>query len=94
MSETMNMVREVALSIATELKEHPEHWIQRAYYGDEGEACLVGHLQRYRNSPVYTQVYDKLCQAANTDDALSSWNDAEGRTVQDVIALCERVASL
>ena len=85
----MNTVKEIALSIASELKEHPEHWGQ-IYFHHNGKSCLAGHLRRrmgddydqYNLTPFYDAV----------DGSITRWNDAPQRTVQDVIALCEKVA--
>lgn len=94
-------IKVIAADIARELREHPERWTQgtpaRDKEGDSTRArspaavswCLFGHIRR--------RLYPARC-AVGTSSLLfgrlaSSWNDAPERTVTDVIALCEKVAS-
>lgn len=101
----MNTVRQIALSIVTELTEHPEHWCQDGIaFSKEIELvspndsqavqwCLLGHVaKRAIGSPLEQQYKDALYSMLDPGQSIGEWNDAPERTVQDVISLCERIA--
>lgn len=100
-------VREIAKSIADELMEHPGHWVQG--YGDEEDVgpcgCIMNLINRqtHKSSGVYAaydlrqHFIDAIPKSSlvliGGSPSLSLWNDAKGRTVQDVIEVCDRVAA-
>lgn len=97
----------LAADIARELRENPNAWTQSymARRADGKQAlvlgdgacswCLVGHIERrlkdrvVNHPQVLTAFYNHLDRKS-----IVCFNDAEGRTVADVIELCEKVAAL
>lgn len=59
--------------------------------------CLEGHIYKHVDATVRVQaVFSFLEQAyglIGTYNSLNGWNDAPGRTVEDVIELCKKVAA-
>ena len=101
---TARLVSAVALSIASELREHPDHWMQGAGWHKKGSGrivtereadvmCLMGHIFKRtgdkHSAPVVAAFQNQL-----PDCQIPEWNDAPARRVGDVIALCEKVATL
>ena len=96
---TKAAIREALLDIANELTDHPERWTQYAFglsvnrtvvpSGSELAVswCLEGHFRRrdifdspdlhLDKSPIYWNY-----------PHVGAFNDAPGRTVADIIALC------
>lgn len=83
-------------AIAQELTEHPERWHAGNYSNEAGTAhCLVEHIHRRAGGFLAsTSKYFRAAAGPIADRALSVWNDHRGRTVEDVIALCKRVAGV
>lgn len=55
--------------------------------------CLEGHICKRVDDEVRLVAMNKFHEAALIPEgSLNSWNDKPGRTVEDVIALCEKVA--
>jgi hypothetical protein len=93
--------QEVAYDIADELRKHPDRWTQgcNARQADglicgvhDAEAtcwCLLGHIIKRNEEFAF-----KPIRAAFGHPTVSwaAWNDSPERTVDDVIALCARVA--
>lgn len=94
-----NELKEIAADIAKKLKEHPDTWTNGEFARDEDgfkcatskgiSWCILGHIQM-RNGGIG----ESFSHAAGLQDTfeLAEWNDAPGRTVAEVIALCEQVA--
>lgn len=118
-------VRTVALSIAEELKAHPERWTQGVYARDaDGKEtdnhtgnvqcrCIMGHIfsrfptmahcsdEDIRVMRVMQSQFNIVVSAAYTrtdlngfkePSAIVNFNDTPGRTVAEIIAVCEKVA--
>lgn len=95
--------QEVAADIARELREHPSHWTQKHTAKDvdglmcgvfDAAAvcwCLYGHILK-RNAGFAEAAIGAAFGYPNV--TMGRWNDAAERTVEDVIALCEGVASI
>lgn len=93
----------VAADIARELREHPDHWTKGfnarnadgLFTGvhDPGARCwcLHGHILK-RNAEFALATIGAAFGYPNV--SWSCWNDADERTVGDVIALCERVSAI
>lgn len=93
----------VAADIARELREHPDRWTKgfnaRNASGlftgvhDPGARCwcLHGHILK-RNAEFALATIGAAFGYPNI--SWSCWNDAHERTVEDVIALCERVSAI
>lgn len=102
----MHSSKEIVADIARELRAHPERWCQgpsamnaegHEVGSNEDDAvawCLEGHVWARTQMfalPVSTFF---LLRAALGQEVLFSWNDAPGRTVSDVIQLCEKAAGI
>lgn len=101
----MKTVQQIAAEIAQELREHPERWTQGVFARDEKGIpcfpndskaecwCILGFI--HKSKPKTPDFWPQLCNLCGIENTghLSKWNDAPGRTVDDVIALCEKVAS-
>ncbi len=97
-------VRLIAARIASELRAEPWRWIQGKYWTEDGAACLAGHICHHvgletSSFESYLIAYEAFARhiwsssvGCNKEVAISVWNDANCRTVEDVIALCEEVA--
>jgi|SRR5688572_29646239 len=97
----MNEYRAIARSIADELREHPEFWTQGTYARNslgvitglhDGDAvcwCLKAHF--IKRGGYYGDFHDEVERITGKGPA--SFNDDPGRTVQDIIDLCEKVAT-
>lgn len=104
----MSLLSSVAADIARELRVYPNNWTQGAFAVDTNGNytnarnsracawCLGGHIIKrdpsnmgdYNfSSPLYLQFRGAVGRS------VSSWNDVAERTVEDVIALCDRIAS-
>lgn len=93
----LSALKAIAANIAQTLKERPHLW-RRGPEGllGGGPCCLVHHLIRRGLNELgnYQALYRAFCEAAPIPwGGVSTWNDAPERTVDDVIAACERVAS-
>lgn len=102
-------IRQIAADIAKELREHPERWFQGALvkFADGASTstgagllrddavcwCLEGHICKRVDSEVRWVAMGDFRDAAKITGSLNFWNDERGRTVKDVIALCDEVAS-
>lgn len=93
----MSTIREVAADIARELRSNPAAWHQ-GWFSNSREGlsspdatswCLSGHLLR-RGHQLSWPIYGVFEAAAG--NRVCSWNDTPGRTVEEVIELCDRVA--
>lgn len=84
-------VRVIAREIAQKLRAWPENWCQGAYTASNGARCLAGHLWPYFDGAVDSAVYDVFQNACGM--MVSDWNDMPGRTVEEVIEVCERIAN-
>lgn len=87
---------EVCRATAAELETHG--WCQGSTRDLDGRMCLVGavHKVTYQNhiyGAAISALWDQLVIATN-DPAVSPirWNDAHGRTAEQVIALCNATA--
>lgn len=54
--------------------------------------CLEGHIARRTGMDDSCRVFEAFRDVAEAGDGLYRWNDAEDRTVDEVIALCDQVA--
>jgi hypothetical protein len=83
----------IAADIARELREHPEHWRQGLWKEGmaAGAKCLGAHIEVRAGGPSMAMKLAFGFNASNFE--LIDWNDAPGRTVDDVIELCEKVAN-
>lgn len=101
----MKTVQQVASEIAQELREHPERWTRDADARDEDGRtcgvydsgavcwCLLGYLSKIA-APFNHGIWESFAErAAIPLQYIVSWNDSSTRTVADVIALCDKVAS-
>lgn len=93
--------QELAKSIADELRSDPTRWSQgsavaldkdgRIVRAEDPSAiswCIIGHALK-RNA----ELPDEFRIQAGEKMIGCVWNDAPGRTVADVIALCDKVAA-
>lgn len=101
----MKTVQHIAAEIGKELTEHPERWTQDCYARNQkGESCatdspravcwcILGELSL--RAPESYGLWESFARTSGFKDSneLAEWNDAPGRTVAEVIALCEQVAS-
>lgn len=96
----MNTAQEIAEDIARELRANPNAWYRGAFSNlgncdgswNDPEAtawCLSGHLKK-RGDTRLSRFYDAFSRYAG--GSICQWNDEPGRTVDEVIALCDRVA--
>lgn len=96
------LAREIAADIARELRKHPECWTTgcfardsngcRVHYRDPYATCwcLEGHIYKRHGDIVHFAIL-----AGTLDDCttgLATFNDASSTSIDDVIALCEKVA--
>lgn len=107
LSTDLEAIKGIAKSIAEELRAHPDHWMKGALVrfkdGVESSSgialnsdnaicwCLEGHICRRVSREVHSQALMTFREAVNIE-TLFRWNDEPARTVEDVIALCEKVA--
>lgn len=96
--------KEIAADIARELREHPERWTQGRDARDSRGAgvdysdpsavcwCLAGHVDRRGDVNAYVAFRVLLRRFIGNSVTPVSWNDTKGRTVDEVIELCERIA--
>lgn len=99
-------IKQIAQSIADELRVHPERWTQgHRALNENGERCsipeasclcLMGHIELRASDAFY---FDSSIENAFLSfrriaglRSIAEHNDTPGRTVQDIIDLCERVA--
>lgn len=86
--------KEILLGAAEYLRVHG--WVQRM--GDPGgPRCAVGAVISVHQGPERLDAYAAFADAAGIDlRALSigDWNDAPGRTAEEVIAAFERAAGM
>lgn len=74
-------------------------WRQHDYGEESGPVCAVGALNvamggdPWDDHGPYT-AEERLRQFLGWGDSVSRWNDARGRTVEEVIAALEKAASL
>ncbi len=94
-------VREIAKSIAEELREHPERWCQGRPYQDANgnisspisahSCCLLGHIWLAGDDGDLERTF--RAALPTFEYSIAHWNDAPDRTVEEVIQLCEKVAA-
>ncbi len=91
-------VKELALSIAEELKANPSAWHQGWFDNNDPMDksaptgwCLSGHMLK-RDIALGGEEYRAFTKHIN-GQSVCTWNDSAGRTVEDVIKLCEQVAA-
>jgi hypothetical protein len=100
--------REIAADIARELRTSPGRWGQGWFWIDADGAhvrtaeegvcfCLAGMIHARlgtENQALTTSVFDVFEANLPSDDVnIATWNDTPGRTPEDVIELCEKVAT-
>ena len=90
-------IRDSFLEVADRFEKHPETWGQGFYGSPEGKACLVGALigERY----YCTTAVEYLGMAYGPDECgyvccPETWNDKQGRTVEEVIAVLRKAAKI
>jgi hypothetical protein len=96
--------KSIAADIARELREHPDNWFQGdlVRYGNGTTSsdvgfvggvcwCLEGHIMKRTGIDGANAVFAAFREAIDKMD-LFRWNDQPGRTVEDVIELCEKVS--
>lgn len=99
----MKTVQEIAAEIAQELTEHPDRWTQGTYARDEKGRecstadgvcwCILGWLSRkVECGGILWESFSSAAGFENTQELLH-WNDAPLRTVDEVVDLCQQVAS-
>jgi hypothetical protein len=108
MSAQQPLYKRIAADIAAQLIAHPEQWTQGSMYRDaagnssldchESEAvcfCLWAHINKRVNGAAMLVAghETRLFRAALGVPSLSEFNDAPGRTVEQIIEACKRVAS-
>ncbi len=100
-------VREIAKSIAEELRANPslwtQHWYARTISGastpptspDFHSGCLIGNARRIcADDDQSVCAFRRACaEIVGHPESPAQWNDAPGRSVEEVIALCEKVAA-
>lgn len=96
--------QEIAKSIADELRQHPERWAQGANgYSADGNAvtsrsqnavcwCLIGHIRRRDPDGRVPRELRSALMRETGFRVVADWNDKQGRTVAEVIALCDKVS--
>jgi len=88
-------LRDAAADIAKTLRENPKMWLNNAD-GDvlgRGPCCLLFHLAR-REIAQNGSEYDTFCDLSGIPRGhMGEWNDTPGRTVEEVITACEKVAT-
>jgi hypothetical protein len=82
-----NEVSSQLLAAADLLREHG--WCQNQYIDDKGCICLISALSLV---PASVRVLIMVHHAAGTNGA-PAWNDAPGRTKEDVLDLLEGLAA-
>lgn len=100
----MKTSKEIAADIARELREHPERWMQgRSASTPTGDTvdvnspraskwCLSGHIQRRQeDSFSLLALLDPFVRCAGMK--VTDFNDHQDRTVDEIVALCDRVAA-
>ena len=103
-------IRVLAANIARTLRHHPESWCQKYLSRGAQACLIgqiqrnlpaVARAFAIENAlELEREVRRAFCVAAGVRhrrtsiDLLGLWNDAPGRTVEDVIELCDRVASI
>lgn len=104
----LEAIRVLAANVARTLRECPEAWCQKyLVHGEQacliGQiqghlAAVVAALNIEDALQLECEARHAFCVAAGVRhrrkgiDLLGPWNDAPGRTIEDVIALCDRVA--
>ncbi len=86
------------LRAAGTIIDSPEKWGQGPCL-PEGRYCLglaVSMVLGDEENDEYWRTHDILCVATGSDafDAVSSWNDAPGRTHEEVMGLIEKAVEL
>lgn len=100
-----NEARAILLEKAAEVLE-TDGWCQRVKHAPDGSHCLMGAIEeaRIKGAPQVYGFYDTLCRLAEfgqeipesgptTPISLVMWNDAPGRTKDEVISLLRRSAA-
>jgi len=99
----------IAADIARELRDDPKRWTQGVLSRSaRGESlmhvtdctrspraacwCLIGHIIRRTGSGRDYPVTSKFRAVLGTDE-LAMWNDKAGRSAQDIIDACDKVAA-
>jgi hypothetical protein len=91
--------REIAAEISRELRDNPQAWHRGAFSNapdkrvdavDATAWCLSGHLRK-RGQPTWGPIYVAFADETGIG-SVCQWNDMDDRTVDEVIALCDRVA--
>lgn len=99
--------KSVAADIARELREHPERWTKgthaRGSSGDQVDYasrlakkwCLAGHICKRVGMGHDWEIRARFREILGIEHTmwLSSWNDEPLRTVTDIIAACDKVAT-
>jgi hypothetical protein len=103
-----NDPKAIASDIARELRANPATWTQgvmarnaagaQALVDESGACswCLVGHIERRLKDRLINRpdVIDAFRRHLERDrKSIVAFNDVRSRTVDDVIALCEKVAA-
>lgn len=96
----MTTIKTIASDIADELRSNPKAWHRGGFSNSTGQFdvdapdatawCLSGHMKR-RGVSLSGEEYHAF--AIHCHGSVCAWNDVPGRTVDDVIALCEKVAA-
>lgn len=91
--EKLSAPQDVAAAIGNDLRENPHRWT-RCLADPHAPACgLLGHIACYVGLPVEdSEAYAAFVTAVLPVHSIPAWNDDPSRTVEDVIALCEKVA--
>ena len=92
--------QEIAADIAKDLRKDPSRWGKYETYrnGDPNSpCCLVGQIAArsriFEDGPaLHIQTADMFREILD-DNGLTGWNDKSERTVEDVIAVCDKVAT-
>lgn len=100
----MNTIQEIATDIARELRIDPTRWTQYSYarnsdglpaflHSEEARTwCLMGHVKKRVPAGKSTSRFMLQLHTAVGVPA-ATWNDAPERSVQDIIELCDRIAT-
>lgn len=86
---------EAAARAAALIREYG--WCQGIYRSREGSYCVMGALESVSSpaTPEYWEAKRRLSRVAGlpNDGHVLRWNDAEGRTVKEVLAALDAVAA-
>lgn len=67
-------------------------WCQKYMTDSEGKICLAKAIvQAYKNGDEFFAAWKKISELVTSQGGIISWNDKEGRTVEEVLTLLKSV---